>query len=37
MSARILSDKDATQLSLDGDVNRQAGWLLNKVTAPLVS
>lgn len=37
MSARVFTDKDATQLSTEGDVKIQAGWLLNKATAPFVS
>ncbi|PKH02761.1 sucrose-6-phosphate hydrolase [Psychromonas sp. MB-3u-54] len=37
MSARVFSDKNATQLSFDGNVKIQAGWLLNKATAPFVS
>ncbi|MFT6927825.1 MAG: beta-fructofuranosidase [Psychromonas sp.] len=37
MSARIFSDKEATQLSIKGDVKIQAGWLLNKATAPFLS
>ncbi|MFT7052516.1 MAG: beta-fructofuranosidase [Psychromonas sp.] len=37
ISARVFSDKDATQLSIKGEVEIQAGWLLNKATAPFVS
>lgn len=37
LSARVFSDKNATQLSIKGNVEIQAGWLLNKATAPFKS
>jgi beta-fructofuranosidase len=37
ISARVFSDKDATQLSFEGDVQVQAGWLLEKASSPFVS
>ncbi|HEY7866457.1 MAG TPA: glycoside hydrolase family 32 protein [Psychromonas sp.] len=37
MSARVFSDKGATKLSIKGEVEIQAGWLLNKATAPFRS
>ncbi|WP_372883028.1 glycoside hydrolase family 32 protein [Psychromonas sp.] len=37
MSARIFTAKDATQIGIEGNVQIQAAWLLNKAAAPFVS